>query len=636
MCGIAGVVNDDGRPADRDVLTAMTRAMHHRGPDDQGQFFDRHVGLGHRRLSIIDRAAGHQPMCNEDESVWIVFNGEIYNFQEIREDLVAQGHRFRTRSDTEVIVHLYEDLGEGCVQRLHGMFAFAIWDRRTDTLLLARDRMGIKPLYYHAGGDGFAFASEIRALLAVDGVAPALNLQAVHDFLTYRYVTAPQTAWRGILKLEPGHVLSLKGGSVTVKPYWDLNFSKKLVMPEDEMVDECYRRLEASTKSHLVGEVPHGVFLSGGLDSTMITGLVARMSGQRVKTFSVGFDGDADRDQDELPYARLAARHFGTDHHELVMTPEQYADGLRDFVWSMEEPMADPSAIPLYALSQLAKKSVTIMLSGEGSDELLAGYAFWQPLKGYRRAEWVRRVPSSMRRWGLAPLNRATVGSSRLARYLDLAESPASSYFQKVPAQMTSYFTEEMKRAIYGPALAVAALSPSDSVVREAYGRAAPFEPLDQMLYVYSKQWLPDDLLLKADKMTMAHSLELRVPFLDHPFVEFAAGLPEEMKVRKNGREYNEKYVLRRAAARLIPGEIIERRKLGFAVPVWTLFDRGLRGMAWDVIRSRSFRDSGLFDDSQVSAVLKQIPSGRGGDWRLLWLLLVFGVWLDCFKPSVA
>ena len=636
MCGIAGLVNDDGRAADRDVLTAMTAAMHHRGPDDHGLFFDRQVGLGHRRLSIIDRAAGHQPMGNEEETVWIVFNGEIYNFQEIREDLIAQGHRFRTRSDTEVIIHLYEDLGEGCVQRLHGMFAFAIWDRRTETLLLARDRMGIKPLYYHAGRHAFVFASEIRSLLAVDGVSPALNLQAMHDFLTYRYVAAPQTAWRGIYKLQPGHLLSLKAGTVAVKPYWDLNFSKKLAMPEDEMVDECYRRLEASTKSHLVGEVPHGVFLSGGLDSTMITGLVARMSGQRVKTFSVGFDGDADRDQDELPYARLAAGHFGTDHHELVMTPEQYADGLRDFVWSMEEPMADPSAIPLYALSRLAKESVTIMLSGEGSDELLAGYTFWQPLTGYRRAEWVRRIPSSLRRWGLGPLNRAAIGSARLARYLDLAEAPRSSYFEHVPAQMTSYFSEEMKRAIYGPALEGAAVSPSDGLVRDAYRRAAPFEPLDQMLYVYSKQWLPDDLLLKADKMTMAHSLELRVPFLDHPFVEFAAGLPEDMKVRKSGREYIEKYALRRAAARLIPREIIDRRKLGFAVPVWTLFDRGLRGMAWDVIHSDSFRRSGLFDEGNVTAVLKQVPSGRGGDWRLLWLLLVFGVWLDCFKPSVA
>jgi asparagine synthase (glutamine-hydrolysing) len=636
MCGIAGLFNHDGQPADRAVLTAMTRAMHHRGPDDQGQFVDRHVALGHRRLSIIDRASGHQPLCNEDESVWIAFNGEIYNFQEIREDLLSQGHRFRTRSDTEVIVHLYEDLGEGCVQRLHGMFAFAIWDRRTETLLLARDRMGIKPLYYHAGRNTFVFASEIRALLAADGVSSTLNLQAVHDFLTHRYVTAPHTAWRGIFKLEPGHLLSLKGGSLAVKSYWDLNFSKKLAMPEDEMVDECYRRLEASTKSHLVGEVPHGVFLSGGLDSTMITGLVARMSGQRVKTFSVGFDGDADRDQDELPYARLAAAHFGTDHHELVMTPEQYADGLRDFVWSMEEPMADPSAIPLYALSRLARDSVTIMLSGEGSDELLAGYTFWQPLTGYRRAEWVRRIPSSIRRWALRPLNRAAIGSARLARYLDLADAPPSSYFQSVPARMTSYFSEEMKREIYGHALHGVALSPSDGLVRDAYRRAAPFEPLDQMLYVYSKQWLPDDLLLKADKMTMAHSLELRVPFLDHPFVEFAASLPESMKVRKNGKGYIEKYVLRRAAARLIPREIIERRKLGFAVPVWTLLDRGLRDMAWDVIRSDSFRQSGVFDERKVSDVLKQVPRGAGGNWGLLWLILVFGVWLDCFKPSVA
>jgi len=316
MCGIAGIVRQDKSPVERMTLELMVRAMVHRGPDDQGIWMDRSVGLGHRRLSIIDRSSGHQPLCNEDESVWIAFNGEIYNYQEIREELLANGHTFRTKSDTEVIVHLYEDLGEGCVQRLHGMFAFAIWDRRTETLLLARDRMGIKPLYYASTPKVFAFASEIKPLLTLNEIQPSLNYQGLHDYLTHRYTTAPRTAWQNVLKLEPGHLLMVRDGRVTKKVYWDLDFSKKLVASEQDLIEECQRRLRASTKSHLVGEVPHGVFLSGGIDSTAITGLVSELSGKQVKSYSVGFVDGAGDPRNEMPYARLAAQHFGTDHHE--------------------------------------------------------------------------------------------------------------------------------------------------------------------------------------------------------------------------------------------------------------------------------------------------------------------------------
>ncbi|MDQ6733565.1 MAG: asparagine synthase (glutamine-hydrolyzing) [Nitrospirota bacterium] len=627
------MMRQDRTPVDRLSIERMVRAMVHRGPDDEGLWFDRYVGLGHRRLSIIDRASGHQPLCNEDESVWITFNGEIYNYQDIREELLANGHTFRTKSDTEVIVHLYEDLGEGCVQRLHGMFAFAIWDRRTETLLLARDRMGIKPLYYAATPRLFAFASEVKPLLTVDEVQSSLNHQALHDYLTHRYTTAPQTMWQDIRKLEPGHLLVIRNGRMEKKAYWALDFTKKLVASEEDMIEECKRRLRASTKSHLVGEVPHGVFLSGGLDSTVIAGLVSELSGKRVKTYSVGFASDTGNYHDELPYARIAAQHFDTDHHEIVMTGRQYADGLHDFVHYMEEPMADPSAVPLYYLSQLARKSVTIMLSGEGSDELLAGYSFWKPLKGYRRAEWFRAIPRPIRRWAMRPLNDLLIGSPRLARYLHLGERPVSHYFQISPAQMTDIFSEHMKREMYGPSWEGVHVAPSNDLVRAAYGRAAEFESLDQMLYTYSTQWLPDDLLLKADKMTMAHSVELRVPFLDHSFVEFAASLPSDMKLRQTGRHrYIEKYILRKAVAGFIPDVVLNRPKLGFAVPVWTLFDTDLRKMAWDLFRSRSFTQSGLFDEQRMSRLLNEAPGG--GHWWQLWPLLVFAIWQQEYQPA--
>jgi asparagine synthase (glutamine-hydrolysing) len=635
MCGIAGIVRQDKSPVERMTLERMVRAMVHRGPDDQGIWMDRSVGLGHRRLSIIDRSSGHQPLCNEDESVWIAFNGEIYNYQEIREELLANGHTFRTKSDTEVIVHLYEDLGEGCVQRLHGMFAFAIWDRRTETLLLARDRMGIKPLYYASTPKVFAFASEIKPLLTLNEIQPSLNYQGLHDYLTHRYTTAPRTAWQNVLKLEPGHLLMVRDGRVTKKVYWDLDFSKKLVASEQDLIEECQRRLRASTKSHLVGEGPHGVFLSGGIDSTAITGLVSELSGKQVKSYSVGFVDGAGDPRNEMPYARLAAQHFGTDHHELMMTGQQYADGLQDFVHYMEEPMADPSSIPLFYLSRLAKDSVTIMLSGEGSDELLAGYSFWQPLQGYQRAEMFHAIPRSIRRWAIKPFNDLFLRSPQLARYLNLSERPLSHYFQTAPAHMTHIFSENMKEKLYGAAWNGKEMVSSDEVVRAAYERAAGFEPLDQMLYVYSKQWLADDLLLKADKMTMAHSIELRVPFLDHSFVEFAASLPTDMKLRKTREGYSEKYILRKAVEGLIPEAVLNRPKVGFFVPVWSLFETDLRTMASDLFSSRAFRESGLFHEQVLSRLMTEKASEAGGQWFQLWPLLVFALWQQHYQPTL-
>jgi asparagine synthase (glutamine-hydrolysing) len=633
MCGIAGFVNHRTQdPAERRVLESMLQAMLERGPDDGGCYLDRYVGLGHRRLSIVDRSGGHQPMCNEDGRVWITFNGEIYNFQALREELLAQGHTFKTRSDTEVILHLYEDLDAGCVQRLVGMFAFAIWDSRTDSLFLARDRFGIKPLYYAAGPDTFGFSSSIRALLQMPSVASRLNVQAAHDYLTLRYNIAPQTIFQGIAKLEPGHCMTVRRGDVTIRQYWDLDASKKVILPEAELIGEFARRFEHSVVTHLMGEVPHGVLLSGGLDSTAVTAVLAQQLSRPVKTFSVSFHSE-DRNPawDEREYAQLAARTYGTDHHELVLTGKAFADAVAPSVYQMEEPMADPAAVPLYCISELARRHVTVLFSGEGGDELLAGYTFGEAFKGYQRARWVHAIPRAIRHGLLEPINRYLVKSDRLARYLKIANAPLAQYPMIVPSHMTRVLSEDMKQALYSDWMKGHRLRGSEQLIIDAYARTTHCEFLDQMLYVYTKQWLADDLLLKADKMTMAHSLELRVPFLDHPFAEFVASLPTDQKLRREGRQFTTKYIFRRAFEGRIPPTILTREKIGFSVPLHEIFHRELLPMAADLFRSQAFKETGLFQIDKVLAYVDNYEAARqAGQWShvmALWSLLVFALW---------
>jgi asparagine synthase (glutamine-hydrolysing) len=633
MCGIAGMVNHGTQaPADRGVLEAMLQAMRARGPDAGGSYLDRYVGLGHRRLSIVDRAGGQQPMCNEDGRVWITFNGEIYNFRELREELLAQGHTFKTRSDTEVILHLYEDLEAGCVQRLVGMFAFAIWDRRTETLFVARDRFGIKPLYYTTGPETFGFASSLRALRHLPTVAARLNEQAVHDYLTLRYNIAPQTIYADIAKLEPGHCLTLTHGAVTVRQYWDLDLSKKVVLPEAELIAEFARRFEHSVKTHVMGEVPQGVLLSGGLDSTAVTAVLAAQLRRPVQTFSVSFQSD-DRHPawDERPYAQLAAQAYGTDHHDLVLTGAACAAAVVPAVEQMEEPMADPAAVPLYCLAELARRHVTVLFSGEGGDELLAGYTFWEAFKGYRRARWAHAIPRVLRQGVLAPVNRAVLHSDRLARYLRIAEAPLAHYPLLVPSHMTHVLSEDLKQALYSDAMRGRRWRAPEAPIIAAYARTTQCEFLDQMLYVYTKQWLADDLLLKADKMTMAHSIELRVPFLDHPFAEFVASLPTNLKLRQTGRQYTTKYIFRRAFEGRIPPAILTREKMGFSMPLHEILGRELLPLAADLFRSQAFKETGLFHVDTVLAYVEQYEAARqAGQWShilALWSLLVFAIW---------
>jgi len=634
MCGIAGIFYyDQSKVVDRGLIETMTRSMVHRGPDDEGIYIDRYVGLGHRRLSIIDLKSGHQPMSNKDGTVWIVFNGEIYNYKELRKELLAKGYAFTTNSDTEVIIHMYEDAEEECVQRLSGMFSFAIWDERKQTLLVARDRLGIKPLYFVNSPGFMAFSSEIRALLEIKTIPPQLDLHALHNYLTFRYNIAPETMFKNIEKLMPGHILIARAGRIQVRQYWDIDYSKKIIAPEEEIIDEFHRRLTACTKSHLMSEVPLGILLSGGIDSTAITGLASRLTGTKVKTFSIGFVGNGQNDYDERSYARLAAKYFDTDHYEIGITEREFVDGLSQYIWHMEEPMADPASIPLYYVAKLAKEHVTVILSGEGGDELLAGYTFWLPFKGFNRAHLIRKIPQILRRYVLNYLNNTIFRSTRAKRYLDLAELPPSHYPLVFPAYMANVFSEEAKFELYGePLQSAKRFAPSDDVVIEAYKRTAGFEFLDQMLYVCTKQWLPDDLLLKADKMTMAHSLELRVPFLDHSLVEFVAAAPVNMKMRKDTHgEFITKYMLRKAFEGKVPREILNRKKLGFSVPLNKFFQGELRTLAEDVFHSKSFRETGLFDIRKITAMLKQNDSGVDVTEKL-WSLLVFAIWRERFK----
>lgn len=611
----------------------MNQALVHRGPDDGDCHLDRHVGLGHRRLSIIDVSLGHQPLCNEDGTLWITFNGEIYNYADLRTELIEKGHHFKTASDTEVIVHLYEDAGEDCVLKLRGMFAFAIWDQRNETLFVARDRLGIKPLYYWNGRDALGFSSEIRGLLQIPEVERRLNVRALHDYLTFRYPVAPQTMFDGILKLPPGHTLRVKNGRVDIRQYWDLDYSKKLAVNEDDCIEEFRRRFVDCTRSHLVGEVPLGVLLSGGLDSTVVTRVVSELTGTRVKTFSVAFGDDGDA-YDERSYARLAAQDCDTDHHEIAISHKDFVDGLPKYVASMEEPMADPASIPLYYVAQLARKHVTIVLSGEGSDELLAGYGV--DFKGIRRASWFRKIPGLIRNGLVAPVNDAVIASARVRRYLQLANRPMSHYPQFVPTYMGGVFSVDAKAAIYRGVMRDVARDAGDSegVVVDLYRRTLNYEYVDQLLYVYTKHWLPDDLLLKADKMTMAHSLELRVPFLDHSLVEFVAGLPVNMKIRGNGRSGPiTKYILRKAFADKIPQPILTREKLGFPVPLKKLFSSDLQELANGVLQSNALKETGLFDSGGISKLLHPNGNGENHDQRL-WTLLVFGMWLKEFNVA--
>jgi asparagine synthase (glutamine-hydrolysing) len=615
---------DPGRGIEPRIVKAMADAIRHRGPDDEGLYDGGQAVLGHRRLSIIDLAGGHQPIANEDGTAWIVFNGEIYNFQELRGELVARGHRFQTHSDTEVIVHLYEEYGADCVTRLRGMFAFAIWDERTRTLLLARDRVGIKPLYHTVLDGQLLFASEIKALLRHPGVVRRVNASAVDSFLMHLYGAGEETAVAGIYRLLPGHHLVAKDGRMSVTRYWDLRFPDQLMLgTEEEVARDLVVLLKDTVREHMISDVPVGVLLSGGVDSTAMLSFAVEETRQAVKTFTVGFSSQGITD--ERPFARIAARRYGSDHYEMTISAEDFLTFLPRYVWHMEEPVCEPPAVALYYVTELARRHVKVLLSGEGGDEGFAGYQNYRNLLWLERLKRLGGFPAGAVAAGLELLWRAS-GNERWRRFAHVMRKDLADYYWSRTAGPWSPFAQA-KPALYTRAFqAELAQGRSRNFIDALFDQVQGEAPLNRMLYVDTNTWLPDDLLIKADKMTMANSVELRVPLLDHRVLEFAAALPPRMKVKG----FRTKHILKKALRDRVPREVLERRKIGFPVPYGKWLAGELKGFVLEVLTDPRTRNRGYFDDRAVTALLQCTDSGLDFSAEI-FSLLTLELWHRAF-----
>lgn len=621
MCGICGkLYYDPGAEVSPELLSRMMKVIAHRGPDGEGKYLSGPVGLGHLRLAIIDLSTGAQPMTNEDETVWIVFNGEIYNYAALRERLRAKGHVFRSQSDTEVIIHAYEEFGPDCVRELRGMFAFALWDKKDGTLFIARDRVGIKPLYYTDTGAALLFASEIKSLLVDPEVRREVDPQMVDRFLAFLYPAGRETLFKGILKLDPGHYLLIKQGRVVRRQYWDLRFQRNESLTDfQEAADQLQKLVSGTVKDHMISDVPVGILLSGGVDSTAVLSCAVEETHQRIKTFTVGFAGQ--EFADERPFARLAADRYGTDHHEITLSPEQFSSFLPSYVWHMEEPVCEAPAIALYYVSKLAREHVTVLLSGEGGDEAFGGYS------NYRNLLLLERIKSLAGpfKGALAPCIRGASrvnGLGRIRKYADLIQPELADYYYSRSASPFSFFNRHRPGLYTESFLAATSTGRSSEVMRELFRNVAGRPLLDQMLYLDTKTWLPDDLLIKADKITMANSLELRVPLLDHLVLEFAASLPPAFKVKGLAT----KRIFKRAFARAIPEPILRRKKTGFPVPLQKWLQHDLRDYAHDLLLSARASSRGYFRKAEMEKLL-QPGGGEAAPTKEIFSLLTLELW---------
>ena len=651
MCGIAGVFNRGGAPVDMARLVRMTRTLVHRGPDEEGYFVNGpgtgsappdatfrtcpgadpfrsgatagHVGLGHRRLSIIDLGSGQQPLCNEDGSVWVAFNGEIYNFQDLSAELVSLGHRFRTHSDTETIVHAYEQWGERCLERFRGMFAFALWDERRRTLLLARDRVGKKPLYYFADHERFVFGSEIKAILAAGGVPRDLDVTALSDYLSLLYVPSPKTILRAVRKLPAGHFAVVTASDVRVAPYWDLSFEDSLEIPERRMTEDLLAILDEATRLRMISEVPLGAFLSGGVDSSAVVGLMAQASEQPVITNSISFSVSK---YNEAPYASRVAGLFGANHNEYHVTPDAIPV-VEELAWHYDEPFADSSAVPTFYVSKTARERVTVALSGDGGDENFAGYRrYWFDL----RENSVRNLlPGGLGRGLFGLVGRLYPKADYLPQVFrgkafisNVARHPVDAYCFSMSA-----FYDDAKREVLSPdvSAALGGYRTADTF-HDVYNAAPARDHLSRIQYLDVKTYLCEDILTKVDRASMAVSLEVRCPILDHVFMEYAARIPSRLKlVGKDG-----KHIFKKALKGLLPDDILYRKKMGFGVPIleWLRKDLGayaeglvLHGEASRLLLRRS-RLERLWSEHQ-----------RGvRNWAAeLWAVMMLNLWYDRF-----
>ena len=628
MCGICGKLYfETERTATRQELSQMARTMAHRGPDGEGAWVSGPVGLAHRRLAIIDlREVAAQPMSNADGSVWITFNGEIYNFKALRTDLEARGYHFRTDSDTEVIIHAYTEYGRGCLEHLRGMFALAIWDARTQTLFLARDRVGKKPLFYYLGRDRFLFASEIKALLVDRSVPLQPMLPALDSFLALQYVPAPSTAFQGIYKLPAAHWLEVKNGLVTIGRYWQLRYTPKKRLTEQDAIAELRWRLAEAVQVRLVSDVPLGAFLSGGIDSSAVVAYMAQAMETPVRTFVAGFEQSA---FDERHFARMVAERYGTDHTELIVKAP-VADILPRLIWHYDEPFGDASAVPSYAIAALTRQHVTVVLNGDGGDENFAGYDRYlaQRLTRYGdtvpRGAWhtlaalTKRLPKAWQH--RQPLRTLTKAADFLS------QTPERRY-----GRWFGLFTPEERHDLYTDSLrATLGEHDPEGLFVEAFAHSDATDWTDASLAADVALYLTDDLLVKMDRATMAHSLEGRSPFLDHSLMEFVASLPAHFKLA--GRQ--KKYLLKAALRGMLPDAVLDRPKMGFSAPIADWFRDELHDMTHDVLLSTTARQRGYFQPQVVAQLLQEHCSGQQDHAAGLWNLLVLELWHRTFLDA--
>jgi asparagine synthase (glutamine-hydrolysing) len=632
MCGIYGFVAAAGDLGDPErvgkTLCAMDGSIIHRGPDDNGQYLDPRCAMGMRRLSIIDLGGGKQPIASCDQRYWIVFNGEIYNYRALRDGLLSRGHKLATTSDTEVIVHLYEERGAAVVDALSGMFGFAIWDRERHELVIARDRLGIKPMYYAPTPRGLVFGSELKSLLCHPDVRRAVSPEALSHYLSFGTTPGDQSILDGVRKLPPGHILRYRAGELSVTRYWDLRCEERQV-DEREAAAEVRSLLRSAVESHLVSDVPVGAFLSGGVDSASIVGTMAEL-GARPKTFSIGFE---EADFNELDYARIIAKKFGTDHHELIVRPDAW-ELTEKLVWFLDEPFADVSAIPTFLVSKLAAEQVKVVLSGDGGDEVFAGYErYGWTVAEERRWGW---LPAPAR-WAMTRLAAALPDRARGKNFLRHVALPA--HLRHIDGE--SLFQKPMKERLLGPELRAELQRRDVDALASTYDRVAlldgaPGDLVKRLIYLDTMTYLPLDILTKVDRMTMAHSLEARPPLLDHTLVERVFALQSSLKLAPDGTQ---KSIFKKSVADLLPPEILTRPKRGFGVPIVKWFRGALKGPMQELLGDRRFIERGWLDEGTVRGIVAEHLDGRRDHALPIWSLMTLELWarqfLDGAQPAI-
>lgn len=611
MCGIAGIINYSGAPVEKSLISEMLNTILHRGPDGQGITAMGGMAFGHVRLSIIDLEGSPQPLTNEDGTIWVTFNGEIYNYKELREKLIQKGHQFKTNGDTETLVHLYEEYGEGMLQYLQGMFAFAIWDDNKKTTFIARDRLGIKPLYYFYDDERFVFASECKAILTSGKLKQQLNMVGLNDYLTFRSTPAPHTLFEGVFKLPPGYYITIKNNKVEEHQYWDipLQSTSSINFSVDEVTSNIEDLLKLSIKRRMISDVPVGCFLSGGIDSSLIVAMMSEQSKFPVKTYSVGFNNF---ESSETGFAKIVAEHCKTDHHELILEEDCFADHLESLTWIRDAPLSEPADVPLYLLSKMASNDVKVILSGEGSDELFGGY----PKYAFDKYSQITKyLPPNL-----------------LRKTADLL--PANFRRHSVALQALSHHDDSMRWANW---FAPFSILEKQMLLKDGLAWNNPYQKysriesgassLSRMLYSDCKIWLPDNLLDRGDRMTMAASIEGRVPFLDYELVEYAFSISDKFKI--SGRE--RKKIIKDIARKYLPSNIIDRPKIGFAVPLDSWFKGKLKDMSYDIIFQKNGIIDLYFNKNVVRTILDDHINNRKNNAIKIWTLLGISIWYNRF-----